>query len=284
MCIVYPSDDEPATTYYTVYEIVNTINNRKYVGVHRTKNIFDSYLGSGTLLKLAFNKYGKENFRKHILVIFNNELDMLNAETIIVDKEFVARPDTYNITVGGGYPPDGTGVVFSEERKRKIGNSKRGEKHHYFGKKRSLEHRRQISESSSGEKHYFYGKKHTEESKQRMSASHTGKKLSDEHIRRRVESRKGYTHSAETLRKIGEGNRGKVVSAEARRLISTATSGNNNHNFGKHWSVEIKAKIAESNRGYIWITDGTLNQKIRKEEVIPEGWNRGMTKKYKTEQ
>lgn len=36
---------------FTVYKTINLINNRYYIGVHRTKNINDKYLGSGVLLK-----------------------------------------------------------------------------------------------------------------------------------------------------------------------------------------------------------------------------------------
>ena len=35
--------------HYTVYKITNTANGRIYVGVHRTENPHDSYLGSGNL-------------------------------------------------------------------------------------------------------------------------------------------------------------------------------------------------------------------------------------------
>lgn len=33
--------------------------------------------------------------------------------------------------------------------------------------------------------------------------------------------------------------------------------------------------MKNSQYGTMWITDGTANQKIKKEDVIPEGWRKG---------
>lgn len=88
---------------YTVYKITNQINNMIYVGVHITTNINDAYMGSGTNIKKIIKKYGKENFIKEILFIFNNKIDMLNKEAEIVNDEFIKREDTYNIILGGGF-------------------------------------------------------------------------------------------------------------------------------------------------------------------------------------
>ncbi len=49
-----------------VYCTTNLLNFKKYVGSH-SGEIDDAYLGSGTYLKKAIKKYGKENFIKQIL-------------------------------------------------------------------------------------------------------------------------------------------------------------------------------------------------------------------------
>ena len=45
-----------------IYEIINNINKKTYVGQHKSKTEKDNYFGSGTVLNQAFDKYGKENF------------------------------------------------------------------------------------------------------------------------------------------------------------------------------------------------------------------------------
>jgi hypothetical protein len=88
-------------TIYYLYRITNTINGKIYVGIHRTNNLNDGYMGSGTVLKRAQTKHGINNFKKEILDTFENPEDMYIAETKLVNEEFVSRNDTYNIKKGG---------------------------------------------------------------------------------------------------------------------------------------------------------------------------------------
>jgi len=84
--------------YYTVYKITNQINGKYYIGRHITSNLYDNYMGSGQVIKTALQKYGKKNFIKQVLEIYNNESDMILAEKILVvpDKE-----TNYNLVSGG---------------------------------------------------------------------------------------------------------------------------------------------------------------------------------------
>lgn len=88
-------------TYNYVYQITNTVNNRIYVGVHKTNNMNDGYMGSGTLLKRAYAKHGKEKFEKLILKQFSTYNEALLYEAEVVDEDFMRRTDTYNIRTGG---------------------------------------------------------------------------------------------------------------------------------------------------------------------------------------
>jgi len=87
--------------YYTVYKITNLINNKEYIGVHKTSNLDDSYMGSGKILKRAQEKYGIDNFTKEILFRANSKESMFLMEHWLVDDGYIKRKDTYNIKLGG---------------------------------------------------------------------------------------------------------------------------------------------------------------------------------------
>lgn len=88
-------------TYYYLYQTTNLINGKIYVGVHKTSNLEDGYLGSGKVLNYAIEKYRIENFRKDILEFFDSPAEMFAREKEIVTEEFVLRKDTYNLKQGG---------------------------------------------------------------------------------------------------------------------------------------------------------------------------------------
>lgn len=87
--------------YYTVYKTTNLINDKIYIGVHRTENLDDGYLGSGTYLNNAILKYGKENFSKDIIAICDTEEEMNTLEENLVNNTFITFFSTYNIKLGG---------------------------------------------------------------------------------------------------------------------------------------------------------------------------------------
>lgn len=102
---------------YIIYQTINIVNNKIYVGRHRTENpqIFDGYIGNGVNInypstymnpKYAFQyavkKYGTSNFKRSILYIFDTEKEAEEKEAEIVNKNFIERSDTYNMILGGG--------------------------------------------------------------------------------------------------------------------------------------------------------------------------------------
>lgn len=87
--------------FYIVYKTTNLVNNKIYVGVHKTNDIDDGYLGSGKVLRLAIEKYGKENFVREILASFDNPEDMMKMEANVVNEDFLKRSDVYNVMQGG---------------------------------------------------------------------------------------------------------------------------------------------------------------------------------------
>lgn len=128
-----------------IYLTINDINNICYIG-KRQKPFFDkSYKGSGTRLKLAFNKYGKSKFHSYILEQCDTVDNLCDSE-----KKWIARfkemgVELYNIGKGG----DGGNMVdwsaMPEDRRKAINEKNR--------------------QSHLGVKNSFYGKHHTEKTK-----------------------------------------------------------------------------------------------------------------------
>lgn len=100
---------------YIVYQTVNKINNKIYIGVHGTESEeFDGYLANGinihrpstymhpkTPFQYAVKKYGIKNFVRTTLKEFDNEKDAYKLEAELVNEEFLKREDVYNLALGG---------------------------------------------------------------------------------------------------------------------------------------------------------------------------------------
>lgn len=159
--------------YYTIYKTTNKLNGKFYIGKHETKNLNDSYYGSGKAIKEAIRKYGIENFEKELLFIFDNENDMNLKEKELITEEFVNRKDTYNLGIGGEGGAHFKGKKHSDESIKKRTESRKNNV-------LSDESRRKMSEA--GKRRIFTEetrKKIAEKARLRKQTDATKKKLSE---------------------------------------------------------------------------------------------------------
>lgn len=142
---------------FLLYKTTNLINGKYYIGIHRTTNLNDGYLGSGTLLKQSIKKYGKSNFKREILSMADDYESLINLEREIVNEDFIKRRDTYNMEIGGS-----GGKVWTDELKQKVSKSKQGSipwnKDKSVGSFFSKETLKKMSNNMRGENNPMHGK------------------------------------------------------------------------------------------------------------------------------
>jgi group I intron endonuclease len=156
---------EKDTGKYIIYKTTNLINGHIYIGKHITDTpyTFDGYLGSGLGLQKAIKKYGKENFKRETLFVYDDEEDAYNKESEIVTKEFRYRHDVYNACDGGlgflsGERNPRFGFRYSDEEKKSMSERFRGKNGPFWGHRHTEETKAIFSKAMSGVKHPFYGK------------------------------------------------------------------------------------------------------------------------------
>lgn len=245
--------DNAMTTMYFTYVTQNKINSKRYFGVHKTENINDGYLGSGKLLNKAIRKYGKENFEV-IQRCEHNTLELaLEMEELVVDADLVADPSWYNLTNGGGYPPNIN--EFSEERQKEI-KAKISAKNK--GRKLTKDHCEKIRRAK-------IGTQHNEETKEKIRQNNIAKG-------KKPPSRKGSVTSDETKAKLREasirnGNRppdatGRKHTESTKAKMSKAKKGKPGHK----QTQATRDKIAKTSLGR-FVSDET-KQKLRKSKPV----------------
>ena len=131
--------DSVKTKNHYIYSIMQIGTGKFYVGMRSTyKNPDDDdYWGSGTIITRMIKKYGKECFRKEILIrdIINREA-LVNFEKKIITVDLMNDPLCLNLKTGGL-----DGIVMSEETRKKISRS-------LTGKRISEETRKKISDAN----------------------------------------------------------------------------------------------------------------------------------------
>ena len=157
---------------YSIYKITNKINGKNYIGYtanwleRKKEHIRCAKKGSKFLLHCAIRKYGEDSFEWELICQSKDSYHLLNEMEPYFIKEynsFYLTGHGYNMTWGG----EGTRGPKTEEHKRKIQASNKGQIPWHKGKHLSEEHKRNLS------------------------LSKIGRKFSDEHRRKLSEARKG---------------------------------------------------------------------------------------------
>jgi group I intron endonuclease len=192
---------------WILYQTTNLINSKIYVGVHKVKNTSKSrtYLGSGDGLRAAIEKYGRKNFTRVTLAEFSCSEDAYLAEEKMVTEEFIKRPDSYNMKIGG---MGCKGLTITEAHKAKISAANKGNKYS-VGRVLSDETRARMSAAAKGNKRCV-GRVLSEEAKAKISVAKKGNKYN-----------LGKKHTEETLAKMSvNSSKSKPVMIQGKYYIS----------------------------------------------------------------
>lgn len=88
--------------YGYIYKTTNLLNNKIYVGQHRSTKFDTWYFGSGKILYKALKKYGKINFKVELLEWCASQELLNEVEIKWISTLNSANPDVgYNISLGG---------------------------------------------------------------------------------------------------------------------------------------------------------------------------------------
>lgn len=239
-------DDKPSLvglfTKMIIYKTTNLVNGKIYIGRDKKNN--PQYIGSGTYIRRAINKYGRNNFKKEIIE-FCGDVASLNEREIFWINEFNSRDSKvgYNIARGGdggvGNHGANKGKKHKEETRQKMRDAAKLKD---YNRAYSEERNKKISDSK-------IGVPRTEETKKKISDKLIGRKIPQDVVDRVAKSNTGKKRTDEfkngqRIRFMGN-DYGKLQSNETREKKSKRWLGKNNPNYGG-LSDEHRMNISKS--------------------------------------
>ena len=292
--------------HYIIYKITNLVNGKIYIGKHKCDNLDDSYFGSGKRLWLAINKYGIENFVFHVEIDLHNseELDLL--EQCVVNKEFLKRADVYNISRGGKTPcmygKDNPfyGRTHSYETRQKISRKNKERRLSDIHKEHISRGLLKLLNDHPEIRVKFASKRNKKQCKNKITGEIKfftydsipddfeiyRKPVPDNHVPEeqkrknrlidnvRKHKSKWYTNGINECFCLPE----KAPAGFVLGRLPTTNVGRTHSQETLHKMRLAKIGNIPSNKGKVWITNGTKNQYVSKEQSLPNGWKYGMTR------
>ena len=134
---------------YTVYQHRNLRNGKSYIGMtslepKRRWNSGKGYHNQPKIWSDIQNSDWNKDWEHNILGKFEDKQEALNVEEMFI-RLFDSTNEGYNISSYGG-----TSYKRTEKSRKKMSESKIGEKNHMFGKHHSEDTKRKMSESKIG--------------------------------------------------------------------------------------------------------------------------------------
>lgn len=180
------------------YKTINILNGKYYYGIRSCNKLPDFYIGSGTALKNAIKKYGKDNFIKEIIADYPTRKEASDHEARVVTCELIQLDECYNCRTGGD---NEFTSLLTEDHKKKISQSIKG-------RKCSEETKLKIGKANKGkycgELSPMYGKELTEEHKNKIGKASKGRKWSETTRQKQSEVQIGKKRTDIVKKKISE--------------------------------------------------------------------------------
>ena len=226
---------------YYVYEHIRKDTNKVfYVGKGKNKRAYDFNLR---------NIYWKRIFEKCNVVEVKFLIENVDEElALLVEMERIDQLKKLgiklsNLTNGG---EGSSGLKHTESSKKIISEKAKERKNPMSGRRHTESSKNIMSEKAVGRKSSFRDKKHTDESKKIISDSKKGKigtKHTEEWKEKMISFHTGRKRTEQTCKNISDSKLGKP-------------------------------------QNFMWITNGIDNKKIRKDDNVPFGWNKGRNVSY----
>ena len=198
--------------YGYVYITTNLINNKFYIGQHKSETFDESYKGSGKYFRNALKKYGWDNFTCEVIEWCSTAEELDEKEIFYIEKYCSNTKNHYNLARGGN--SGDLRKYLSEEDienwKKSISNSRKGQH-------RSIESRKKQSQTLKG--HIT-----SDETRKKISSSNMGHAVSDYTRKRVSESNKTRTvwnkgHTKEFDERLAKQGKNHSKSMSGRRRI-----------------------------------------------------------------